>query len=195
MSDQHVVREAQQQYHQALGVFVEMFAKAEEMTRIALWTIAGVDAPTSRALWERIQVNRAIAAIRKLHAERRESLSPALGEALDQLSDIAQVRNMILHQGTYLDTGGNLITSTWRYYDPPDNVKQFNVSAPFLNVLSQDLQLVIARLSTHFAAPKDPAHAAKYAEMKEIVPQAFAYQSPVNRAPSKARKARVKAAA
>lgn len=167
-----------EEYLQALGAFVEMFAKAEEAARIALWTIAGLDPITARAIWERLQVNTAIETIKRLHVARRVQLDPLLAGALDQLSDIAIVRNAILHLGTYPDSRGNLVASEWRYFDPPEKLRSHLVSRALLNTLSQDLGVIIARLITQFSAPVDPAHAKVHADQKQFAFGPFGYSAP-----------------
>jgi hypothetical protein len=166
------------EYLQALGAFVEMFAKAEEAARLALWTIAGVDPATARAIWERLQVNAAIETIKRIHVARRVQLDPLMAGALDQLSDIAIVRNAILHFGTYPDSGGNLVASEWRYFDPPEKLRSHLISRPLLNTLSQDLGVIIARLLTQFSPPADPAHAKVHAVQKQIASRPFVYRAP-----------------
>lgn len=146
-------------YFEALGEFVDAFARAEEMARITMWSIARVDAIEARVIWPRLMVSTSIKTIRGLLAERGEILPPVFGEALMQLETLTSVRNTILHYGTYPDADDRLTTTDWRYGNPPKKLRQYIVSPALLRAMTHDVAIIISRLTTYFNAPSEPDQA------------------------------------
>lgn len=171
------------EYHQALGVFVEMYASTERMTHILLWSVAGVDMPTGQAIWPSVRVSVAVSTIRRLHEARGETIPPLLDEALSHLITITGLRDNILHYGTMPDEKGRLVSTEMQSYSP-DRLVSFRVTRPLLNSLIQDLQIVINRMATYHNTPTEPEYQAAFEQARLSAQTPFVYKHPQPRSKS-----------
>jgi ribosomal protein S13 len=119
-------------YHLALGRFVDAFATAEHNLKFALAATAGISHEVAQALFAGARVDVAIGQIRQLYEAQGIMIEQEVDKALSQMKVILTVRNAIMHYGAVFD-GSHFTTSTAAHTLP----KQAKTSRYELNDLER----------------------------------------------------------
>jgi hypothetical protein len=143
-------------YYIALGRFMTEFAKVESVVALALWTLAGVDIKTARAVFSGTRMDAAIGLINRLLSVSRfpDKKREMLDRALIHAQAIAKIRNDIVHYGApdgiapeFAKISNKLVALT-----PETHLRETKITAEDLNRMSVDL----AKIHTHiFSAALD----------------------------------------
>lgn len=101
------------EYHLALGRFVDAFATAEHNLKFALRTTAGTTDEVAQVLFSSTRVDAAInqiKQIKQIYEAKNEVLTEEVDSALIQMKTISTVRNTVLHYGAQV-AGDHFTTS------------------------------------------------------------------------------------
>lgn len=146
-------------YRQALGHFVENFAKVEAALQMTLWHYAKTPPDIARAVFSGTRADGAMSFIRRvLSVSPIEPEKKAEVEGLFiQLKAINDVRNSILHYGTYAveeETGvtTNALVALTRAHE-----RAFPISTGIIKAMTDDLSTILVRLRMgHMGLPPLP---------------------------------------
>lgn len=124
-------------YHLALGRFVDAFATAEHNLKFALAATAGISREVAQVLFTATRVDVAIGQIRNLYDARGIVIEQEVDNALSQMKSILTVRNAIMHYGAIFD-GSHFVTST-AAHTLPKQAKTFRYELNDLERMTSDL--------------------------------------------------------
>jgi hypothetical protein len=137
-------------YYEALGRFVHAFASAEVAIFFALRFFAKVGRNVATAIFSGTRVDLGISFLKRIceandpGEERRNELFAAL----DQLKAISDVRNSILHYGSFTTDDKGRITSNISRVHVGRNVREIPVSLNILNAMTHDLEKIGQHLTS-----------------------------------------------
>jgi hypothetical protein len=139
-------------YWLALGCFVELFARAERIIALLLKMYAGTTSEVVQTVFSGVRMEEAMRQIRRLaemaSADTTTEERAQLKRVFDQLSNINDARNAILHYGSNgdFDVRGTLtITSRKR------STTTFQVSKRILDAMTLDTFQIVMQLTAHMA--------------------------------------------
>jgi hypothetical protein len=138
-------------YWQALGYFVDEFARTEAQMQLALWRVAGVPDDIAKAIFSGTKIDAAIGFIRRIIEVRPipDDKHKILESALVQLKAINDVRNLIVHYGAKFNHASDtLVASNRRSAHSERSLKEQPVSVQMLRNMALDLN----KASVHLAA-------------------------------------------
>lgn len=98
------------QYHLALGRFIDAFATAEHNLKFAVASVSNVPRETAKAIFSGTRVKLAIDFIRRIYESRNELIPQDIDKSLSHMSAILTARDEIVHYGATFD-GETLITT------------------------------------------------------------------------------------
>ena len=128
-------------YHRALGQFIEEFAACEGIVFSVLTFYAGVSLPVAKAVFARTRMDGAIDYINRI-AEAR-SMAPErradLAKIFSQLKLITEMRNKIIHYGSFVSTDKDRITTTFRVALTRERVQEHRASIDVLEAMTADI--------------------------------------------------------
>jgi hypothetical protein len=169
----------QDEYHRALGGFIEMYARAESGAHMLLWHYSGIDMVTARAIWPSMRLKEITANLRKLYRARKQDMDPLLDEALSHFILINGVRDSLVHYATFIDDKGNRYTTNEYQAQTPADAKVTRVSPQFLTTLVADLGTIVYRIVAHLPPAADnPDHVAQWEQAKKLAPTPWLYKPP-----------------
>lgn len=89
-------------YYEALGEFIDEFAKVEAALHLTLWRYAKTPAPIAQAVFSGVRVDGAISFINRIFevADHSDEAKADLGHIFKQLKLINDARNLIIHYGS-----------------------------------------------------------------------------------------------
>ncbi|WP_439539488.1 hypothetical protein [Sphingomonas sp.] len=126
-------------FHLALGRFVHAFAEVETTLQGLVGETARTSKEMTRELFGNLTVNSAIDMLNRARRAQQRPECARLTRALDQLRDIARVRNRVLHQGARVFAGGSSQTLQGFARGRPT---PFDVSPDRLWEMTQDLNTI-----------------------------------------------------
>jgi hypothetical protein len=137
----NIIVEPDPNYWRALGQFVEAFSACEGVVFSVLTFYAGVSIPVAKALFASTRIDAAINFINRI-AEAR-SMAPErradLVRIFSQLRQITEMRNRIIHYGSYATTDKGRITTTARIALTPERVQEHRASVDVLQAMTADI--------------------------------------------------------
>ena len=137
------------EYYEALGRFVDMFARAETALTLTLWHYAKTAPEIAKIVFAGTRIEQGSTYIKQLveatgaSEERRNDLQ----DVLQQLGIINGVRNAILHYGTEPESiaeGSAIVSDAIRAKGQPST---FPISPTYLNEMIEDLYKIIGHLN------------------------------------------------
>jgi hypothetical protein len=155
-------------YYEALGRFVEAFSIVEGMLLFMLKTYAKVSWPMARAIFSGARVGTAIDFVNRIcdafdpGDQQREELK----EVFKQLRAINEIRNSLLHYGSFTRSNIGRISSNIRIAHVPTRIKEHLVSLEIIGAMTTDLQKISYHLTTLCLKPQ-----ASFAERVVDIPE------------------------
>jgi hypothetical protein len=128
-------------YWQALGQFIEVFSTCEGVVFSVFTFYADLTIPVAKALFARTRMEAAIDHILRLveaHSmvdERRAHLN----KILSQLRLITEMRNRIIHYGSFVTSDKGRITTTARTAPTPEGAQEHRASVEVLRAMTTDV--------------------------------------------------------
>ena len=172
------------EYYEALGRFVDMFARAEAAVTLTLWHYAKTSPEVAKIIFAGTKTDQGSTYIKQIAAVTgvSEELRGDLEDVLQQLGIINGARNAILHYGTEPESvaqGKAMVSDALRAKGEPTT---FPISPTLLGEMISDLQKIIGHLDLrHLGRTKgysilgDPTFG----------PWQYKHPSPPNRRPTK----------
>lgn len=135
-------------YYEALGRFVDMFARVEVALTLTLWHYAKTPPEIAKIVHGGTKATDAgatfikqLAAVMKAPAEIQADLE----DVISQMAEIKSVRNLILHNGAASVAEGRAIVSD--AYKAKGEPRKFPVSPTILDDMTADLRKIAAHLN------------------------------------------------
>jgi hypothetical protein len=131
-------------YWSALGEFLEAFTTCEGVMFSVLTFYAGVAFPIAKVLFsgkgmkESMNYIIRISEVQNMAQDRRADLTKIFA----QLSAIADVRNSILHYGTFVTRDKGRVTSTARRALLPEKIQERRASITILKAMTVDIRRI-----------------------------------------------------
>jgi hypothetical protein len=154
--------EEQAGYYRALGQFVSRFAEVEGVLFLYLYTFAGVDENTAKAVLSGVRVHDGVSFIKRIAYVRNTTLSAELEEVLSQLLIINDARNLILHHPMQRTLSPEDHDSITRFIDNFDRAlteergRKMQISQTLLMNMERDLSTIGVVLLTEYFYMTDP---------------------------------------
>jgi hypothetical protein len=139
---------AERTYHEALGRFVQTFARAEAIVSYTLWHYAKTPHSIARAIFSGTRIKEATGFINRIleATDTPQETREELRELFRQLTDINAARNDILHFGAVnVATASAIVTNEFKAHTNR-HVRQFPTSAELLNDMIFDLRKIMVHL-------------------------------------------------
>lgn len=146
------------EYYEALGRFVDMFARAETAVTLTLWHYAKTSPEIAKIVFAGTKIEQGSTYIKQLaHAtEATQELRDDLEDVLQHLGVVNGVRNAILHYGAEPESvakGKAIVSDALRAKGQPST---FPISPTSLNDMISDLYKIIGHLDLrHLGRTKD----------------------------------------
>jgi hypothetical protein len=142
-------QERLREYYEALGRFVDMFARAETAVTLTLWHYAKTSPEMAKIVFAGVRIELGSTYIRQLAAITRapRELRDDLEDVLQQLGIINGVRNAILHYGTETESvakGNAIVSDALKAKGEPSS---FPISPTILTQMRFDLYKIIGHLN------------------------------------------------
>jgi hypothetical protein len=134
------------EYYEALGRFVDMFARVETAITLTLWHYAGTNPYVGKIIFAGSKIDGYSIYIKQL-AEAKKATKEAqddLKDVLQQLGIINGVRNKVLHYGAESVAEGNAIVSD--ALKAKGEPERFPISPVLLDQMTGDLTKIVAHL-------------------------------------------------
>lgn len=139
-------RERERAYYEALGRFVDMFAKVESTVAQTLWAYANVTPATAKIIFAGTRMDGACGYIKQI-----AEASNAAGDARNDLADVLQqatiingARNAILHYGaTSIAEGEAIVSDALKAKGEPTEIP---ISPTALNNMTADCRKIVVHL-------------------------------------------------
>jgi hypothetical protein len=151
----HIFLKPDPSYWRVLGNFVEAFADLEMMMFLSLRFYARLDSDIARALFSGTRVDTAIQYIRRIWEVR--PIAPGrkadMENMFGQIKLISDLRNKIIHYGTFVTSDKGRITSTVARALTPDRVEEHRATKKDLAAMIDDLRLINAALMWDLLPP------------------------------------------
>jgi hypothetical protein len=132
-------------YHEALGLFIEEFAKTEGFMHLLLWHYAGVNPGVGKAVFSGTRTAQTVDLIRRIMSanDPGEPRKSDLEAVFKQLSSINEVRNGLVHYITLSGIPGDVrhLTNAMRALGKKHR-REIAVSATVLADMTDDLQKI-----------------------------------------------------
>jgi hypothetical protein len=128
-------------YYRALGQFIEAYATCEGVIFSVLTFYAGVSIPVAKALFARTRMEGAVNYISRI----AEALSMAperradLRKIFSQLKLITEMRNRLIHSGSFVTTDKGRVTTTARIALTAEQLQEHRASIEVLEAMSADV--------------------------------------------------------
>ena len=155
----HIFIKPDPSYWRVLGNFVEAFANLEAMMFQSLKFHAGVDTDIARALFSGTRVDAAMQYIRRIWEVR--PIAPGRKADMEnmfaQIKLMSDLRNKIIHYGTFVTSDKGRITSTIVRALTPDRVEEHRASKKDLNAMIDDIRLINTALAWDYVPLPIPA--------------------------------------
>lgn len=151
-------------YWRALGQFIEAFSTCEAVVFDVLAFHAGVSIPIAKAVFSGIRMDAAINLINRIVTEVH-AVAPERGADLaklfSQLRSIMDVRNKIIHYGTFVTIDKGRVASTARLALTPEKVQEHRASVEVLEAMTADIiriyNALLWDLNRNRPSPSDPS--------------------------------------
>jgi hypothetical protein len=156
-------------YYEALGRFVEAFSLVEAMLLFTLKTYTKVSWPVARAIFSGTRVETSMDFVNRIcdafdpGDEQRNELK----DVFKQLRAINEVRNSLLHYGSFTRSDKGRITSNVRIAHVPKKIKEHPVSLEIFDEMTSDLQKINYHLTTLCLKP-NASYPERVADIPEI---------------------------
>jgi hypothetical protein len=142
-------KERLREYYEALGRFVDMFARAETAITLTLWHYAKTSPEIAKVVFAGTRTDQGATYIKQITQAigLTQELQDDLEDVLQQLGIINGVRNAILHYGTEPESvaaGKAIVSDALRAKGQPST---FPISPTTLNEMIADLYKVIGHLN------------------------------------------------
>ena len=142
------------QFYAALGEFIVLFASVEgTLYRILLMT-SGADRMVARAIFTDARIDKAKDWIKRMRSAKGLKEDNTFEAATKQLSEIAKMRNDIMHYGIIWSNEYNsLIVSNNGIVHTPSRVRESAISIDILESMGLDLCFIIGALTSMLYEP------------------------------------------
>lgn len=171
-------------YFDALGRFVDMFAKAETAIQFVFWHYAKINHDVARALLTGVRSDDVLNRLNRLRqvGQMSDKTFNELKPLLEQYSQINSVRNGILHYGAQAaEDGSRFVSDAFKALTPID-AKVFPISTSLLTDMTYDLRKIAVHLHTgHMGRP---SLLAKHEWINELLCKPWRYK-PAHSQPKK----------
>lgn len=175
----------EQEYYEALGRFVQIFAEAEQVAAQTLWAYAKTERAIATVIFGGTRIEQGSDYLKHLI---RLGVVPServadLQAVLSQLSTINKVRNHLLHYGTEgIAEGKGVVSDAWRAKAQPT---EFPISVDVLGKMQGDLRKIIAHLGYRHLGRPWPKAANNVELLEQTLQRAWQYKHP---SPSKGKR-------
>jgi hypothetical protein len=160
-----------------LGNFVEAFANLEAMMFQSLRFYARLDIDTARALFSGTRVDGAMQYVRRIWEVR--PIAPGrkvdMENVFGQIKLINDLRNKIIHYGTFVTSDKGRITSTIARALTPDRVEEHRATKKDLAAMVDDIRLINTALMWDFV-PLPTGTVATLTQQTPILLQPWRYK-------------------
>jgi hypothetical protein len=135
-------------YFEGLGRFVDQFAQIEVQLEFQLGMVAHVDIDLARELFAGQQMDQLIKRFKRVFALRHPSPEAAfnLQVALERLDKINDVRNTLLHSGTFFNMDQTPMTNNRLRTRTGESTKSFELPPESFKQLCADLMKIEAHI-------------------------------------------------
>lgn len=168
-----------QKYYWALGEFIETYSRAETVAQIVLWSSGSIPPLIARAIFSGTKVKGCISYIRRIHQALELKIPQEIDDAFNQLTEINNARDNIVHYGSTTTEDGLRKISNSFIAHHKRTLKEFPISPDELNKMRIDLITIMARLLTHFYGRPDETTDKEWSLMLENGKAPFLYKSPL----------------
>jgi hypothetical protein len=129
------------QYWEALGRFMDHFARIERHVAVNLWRLAGIQIRVAQALLSGVRIDQATSLfMRVLDATKaQQSIKDEYSHMFTQLGRINKAKNDIIHYGTEFAEGTEFKTTNKLIAHLDEKIRETPVSTEILNQMSHDL--------------------------------------------------------
>jgi len=141
-------REPSQEYHEALGEFIEFFAIVEQTVFDALQAISGVSDATARAIFNGTHTSDGMNLLKRVaEANPNFKHEKQLEIMAIHLKAITDVRNDLVHYGsTFSPNGEQVLTRARRAFRPEKLPPPKRISSRKLRFMTEDLAMIASFL-------------------------------------------------
>jgi hypothetical protein len=166
------------EYRQALGHFVETYAKVESAIQLTLWHWMQLPHAQARVIFSGTRTDTASGYLRRLMSLGvTDEVRASMESILDQLGHINTMRNSILHYGAVGVEDGEGVTSNALIALSPAHERAFPVSTTIIKDMTDDLASIIVRLRVrHMGLPALPG--GPYPLLERRLNGAWRYKTP-----------------
>jgi hypothetical protein len=126
-------------YHHALGRFIDRFAKVEATAKELLYFTAGTGEDVSRVLFSGDRMDAIVTRIKKLRAVKNIPEDPILERAFGQLSIITAARNFLIHHEPHPEGATGVVNFSNKTSTVPGNEKEMTLTPEILETMVSDL--------------------------------------------------------
>jgi hypothetical protein len=173
-------------YYEALGEFIDMFARVESAMTSTLWTYAKTEPKIAKVLFAGVKIELGMTHVKQLAevADAAADLKADLIDVFQQLGIINGVRNAILHYGANsIAEGAGIVSDAQKAKGEP---REFPISPQDLHEMTEDLKKIAIHLRyRHLGQPAPLGDFGKKTLDKVLLrPWQYKYPGPP-KAPSK----------
>jgi hypothetical protein len=172
-------KERLQAYYEALGRFIDMFARVETAVALTLWAYAKVKPEIAKIVFAGARIELGSAYIKQL-AEATGADHEAcedLGNVLQQLGIINGVRNAVLHYGAESVAEGRAgVSNAWKAKGEPTI---FPISPTALDDMTADLRKIATHLNYKHLARPTPRGELGAETLESVLQAPWQYKHPV----------------
>jgi hypothetical protein len=142
------------EYWEALGRFIDHFARVEAHIAVNLWRLAGIQVRVAQALLSGVRLDHATGLIvRVLEATKAEqSVKDEYAYMFTQLGHINKIRNDTVHYGTEFTLGTEFKTTNKLVAYLDEKARETPISTSILNQMSDDLTTIQGMLGRRLTA-------------------------------------------
>jgi hypothetical protein len=166
---------------------VDQFAAVENLIRVYLWRLTGINQTMGAAVLSGVRMDQGISLInRALEAQGDLLGKSALQRYFDQLGLINRLRNDLLHHGGWMDELNNIVVSNRPIAHTPDRIRTFAIPLRNLRNAIGDLETIYWVLTVHLAqgVPPNEWHSLMIPELDEPL----RYKQPPQAAPRRTKR-------
>lgn len=167
-----------QAYYEALGRFIDMFARVETAVTLTLWHYARTIPEIAKVIFAGAKIEISSKYIKQLSlaTNAADAIKLDLENVLQQLGIINGVRNAILHYGAESVAEGQAIVSNALRAKGEPNV--FPISPTALEEMTADLRKIAAHLEYRHLARSKPTDVSGNQPIDEVLRSPWRYKYP-----------------
>jgi hypothetical protein len=134
-------------YLREVGWFVTMFSAVENCVHETLWHFAKVDPIIARCIFSGIRIDAAIGQLKRIGeaTEWPKGHKDLFDHVAQQLGEITQLRNDLLHYGVTGETPDTLVVTNEKYAHIKSRIRSTKISVAILEQATKDIFIILLK--------------------------------------------------